>query len=312
MQELNPLKEIIKDAYPKRYELFNSAAEKHELHHAYLFYGAKGSGQNTFAQWVASECIQKPIINVQNETIIHPDIVLLESHGKSITVDQIRSIQTHLSSKPSIATWKVAVILDAEHMTDQAANALLKVVEEPPKDSIILLSTAAADQIVAPLLSRCQKLFIPPISHSAASSVIRQYRNGADVEKIVHLADGGVDNINILLHNKSAYDDKSEMISFWSSFLSASTADRREMVNKRYLKAKNSKEQVHTINLVLDVLARLLQEAITEQHVSATHEIPNYTVKQVYARLRLLERIRSMVAQNVNKKSIFEYLITGI
>lgn len=306
------IEEIVKKAYPKRYEYFANRIQQKDLHHAYILYGATGAGYHTVATWLASQCIDTSIVPFGNESIVHSDLVILQSSGKAISIEQIRSVQMHLSSKPSIAKWKVAVILTAEKMTEQAANALLKIVEEPPQHSIIILATSSIDQIVPPLISRCQKMYIPPIAHNTASTIIREYKQGATVEKMIHMADGGVDNIVKLLYNEKEYLDQESQIDFWSRFLHSSTSERRIMVNDRYLKAKNSKEQVHTINAVLDVLSRLLQEKLTEQHASAAHTIPNYTVKQVYARLRLVERIRSMSAQNVNKKSIFEYLITGI
>jgi DNA polymerase-3 subunit delta' len=90
----------------------------------------------------------------------HPDVQWArpESKTRIITIDQIRDLIQIISLKPTEAEYKVAIILAADRMNVQAANAFLKTLEEPPSRSVIILLTTAIDQVLETILSRCLRL----------------------------------------------------------------------------------------------------------------------------------------------------------
>src|ERR1051325_587905 len=90
----------------------------------------------------------------------HPDVQWKRPESKSrvITIDQIRDLIQTISLKPTEAEHKVAVIVAADRMNIQAANAFLKTLEEPPARSVIILLTCAIEQILETILSRCLRL----------------------------------------------------------------------------------------------------------------------------------------------------------
>jgi DNA polymerase III subunit delta' len=90
----------------------------------------------------------------------HPDIqwVRPESKSRIVTIDQMRELIQTISLKPSEAAWKVAVIVAADRLNVQAANAFLKTLEEPPPNSIILLLSTEPGRLLETVLSRCLRL----------------------------------------------------------------------------------------------------------------------------------------------------------
>jgi DNA polymerase III subunit delta' len=81
-----------------------------------------------------------------------------ESKSRIISVDQIRDMMQQINLKPAEAAWKVAVVIAADRMNTQAANAFLKTLEEPPSRSIIILTTTEPDRILETIESRCLRL----------------------------------------------------------------------------------------------------------------------------------------------------------
>lgn len=91
---------------------------------------------------------------------VHPDIhwVRPESKSRRITVDQIREFERSVHLCPTVASIKVGIIVDADCMGEEASNAFLKTLEEPPARTVILLLTAEPQRLLPTILSRCVKI----------------------------------------------------------------------------------------------------------------------------------------------------------
>lgn len=143
-----------------------------KLSHAYLLTGVAGLGKHSLlAQMAASvlchEQTQAPCgqcnachwLSVQT----HPDYLIAEKMG-SIGIDLVRQWREICYQTPAVGQYKVMVLPDCERLTVPAANALLKILEEPPESCIWLLSSSRSAELPATLLSRCQRLICPPVS----------------------------------------------------------------------------------------------------------------------------------------------------
>lgn len=154
------------------------------LAHAWLFVGADLNAKlqlaNTFSHWLfcnqtCGQCKNCSLI----ASGTHPDFctITVQEDAATITVDQIRGLTKFVTGKPQIGCKKIAIIYPAEKLLDQAANALLKVLEEPGPDTILILIAEHANVLLKTIVSRCQQLRVTdnasiPEEYAAVSNVI--------------------------------------------------------------------------------------------------------------------------------------------
>jgi len=128
-----------------------------QLAHAYLLQGAPHGAALRFAEQLLNLIFNN---HPQVQTRAHPDIVWIEPQSKSrqIVIDEIRDLIRQLSQTSFAGGWKASVILCADRMTDQAANALLKTLEEPSAKTLLILITDEPQALLPTISSRCQRI----------------------------------------------------------------------------------------------------------------------------------------------------------
>jgi len=97
----------------------------------------------------------------------HPDLIVVEAEGVFIKIEQIRESMKFLAMKSFCAPRKILLIKNAQNLNINAANAFLKTLEEPPDNSIILMSAVSMEGILPTIVSRCRKIFMPPEKDTA-------------------------------------------------------------------------------------------------------------------------------------------------
>ena len=152
-----------------------TAIKTGNLSHAYIINGEYGSGRQTIASALAKtiQCQSKTDDTdacgvctscKQAESHNHPDIKYITHDKTSISVNDIREqLNNDISIKPYSSEYKIYIIPDANKMTEQAQNALLKTIEEPPVYAIIILLTENCDSLLPTIRSRCVTLTINPV-----------------------------------------------------------------------------------------------------------------------------------------------------
>ncbi len=128
-----------------------------QLAHAYLLQGAPHGAALRFAEQLLGLIFNN---HPQVKTRAHPDIVWIEPQSKSrqIVIEEIRDLIRQFSQTPFAGGWKAGVILCADRMTDQAANALLKTLEEPAAKTLLILITDEPQAVLPTISSRCQRI----------------------------------------------------------------------------------------------------------------------------------------------------------
>jgi DNA polymerase-3 subunit delta' len=146
---------------------FQQVFASKRLPHAFLLVGPAGIGKSALAvQWASLFLCEQPQQNTPcgkchacqlSGKQTHPDWhVYGADDAKSIGVDIIRQLSAQLMNSPQLGRGKVAVILQAERMTEAAENALLKTLEEPPGNSLLILQAESAMKLLPTIVSRCQ------------------------------------------------------------------------------------------------------------------------------------------------------------
>lgn len=149
-----------------------SAVTENRIPHAILLEGDKGTGRHTLMRFLSRAAVcdgENPPCGVCRGCHLaqigtHPDITVIapEDGKKNITVPQIRALRTEAYVKPHMADRRVFVIDKADSMNEQAQNALLKVLEEPPADIIFILIAESAAALLDTIISRCTVLSLVP------------------------------------------------------------------------------------------------------------------------------------------------------
>ncbi len=186
-------------------KLLTKHISNNEVRHAYLFTGAPGIGRRSLALSFARalNCNQPPApgefcglcrICRQTEKMQQPDlsIVTPEEEGGIIKVGQIRNLQHSLALTPYEARHRIALLLNFQFANANAQNALLKTLEEAPKQVILLLTADSADALLPTISSRCEILRLRPVPvNSLATELIsRWHLSEEDARLYAHISDG--------------------------------------------------------------------------------------------------------------------------
>jgi DNA polymerase-3 subunit delta' len=157
----------------------NNEDESQDMTHAWLFTGPPGSGRSNTALAFAAAllCPESGCNNCINcATALkgtHADVELVRTEGLSIKIDEVRELITRASWTPSVAQYRVVIIEDADRLTESAANALLKAIEEPGLRTVWLLCAPTLTDVLPTIRSRTRNVTLRTPSVDAVSALLR-------------------------------------------------------------------------------------------------------------------------------------------
>lgn len=171
-------------------EHLQKGIQENKVSHAYILAGEKGSGKKLLADIFAStlQCEKESIQPcgtckscMQVEGGNQPDIIYVTHEKASLGVDDIRQqVNNDVAIKPYSSPWKIYIIPDGEKMTEQAQNALLKTIEEPPEYAMFLLLTENINTFLPTILSRCVTLQLKPVDAKLIKKFLMEKRQIPD------------------------------------------------------------------------------------------------------------------------------------
>ena len=189
------------------------------MHHAWLLAGPRGVGKARFALtaagWVLADAAGPPVdapgLHVPDDHPVgrlvaagsHPDYRFLErvenksgtALARNISVDQVRSLAELFAVTPALSPWRAVVIDSVDDLEPSAANALLKMLEEPPANCLFLLVSHVPGRLLPTIRSRCRRLDFQPLDDDAMTSVLAYEApdlGDAERRRILPLAKGSV------------------------------------------------------------------------------------------------------------------------
>jgi DNA polymerase-3 subunit delta' len=309
----------------RQIEIIKRAIENNRIPHAYLFLGGEGVGKRYTALTLAKalNCCAEPTDSCDEcdscRKIIngnHPDVTVVEPEGNSIKVNQIREIQRVLKYKPYEGKKKVCIIPNAEKMNPAAANSILKTLEEPSPDIVVILITTSPHLLLSTINSRCQKLKFQPLTNDLISKIIKE-KLGKDEDvslKIASLASGSLNRAyelsegttlvyrNRLIEKINALSPNNINETF--EFAEEMSKEREELVGTlQFLKAWFRDIVIFKENCPLD---RLINADFPEEIKRISGR---FTTTDLLGKLRIINDAELALLRNSNKRLTLEVML---
>ncbi|MHB8138274.1 MAG: DNA polymerase III subunit delta' [Smithellaceae bacterium] len=173
--------------HSKQIGTLQKAMVQKRVGHSYVFSGQNAIGKKTLALEFAQTLNCENAIRLNDScgecsscrkmiSGNHPDVHVLITQAQFIRIDSIRNIQQQMTFKPLEGGWRIFIIDDADKMNEQAANALLKTLEEPSADNIIILVTARPYWLPQTILSRCLQVRFSPLAAETVARFLTELR----------------------------------------------------------------------------------------------------------------------------------------
>ncbi len=301
-----------------------------EARHAYLFAGAPGLGRRTLALAFASalNCTEPPAPGEfcgacrecrQTRSMAQPDlsVVSAENEGGTLKVEQVREVKRSLSLKPYQSKYRVAIFLRFQEANDNASNALLKTLEEPPAHAILLLTADSPEALLPTIVSRCEVLRLRPVG---IGEVQRELENrgieSSNAKLIAHLSGGRPGTALRLAAEKSLLDFRAQKLDDLQKLISSTRVDKFSYAEK-LAKEKGDMRQTLLVWLSFwrDVFLRAAKADSPLTNVDRVEQVEALAAKMtlLVARQRVseAEKAISRLERNVNARMLAEVLLLG-
>ena len=209
----------------------DSTDESQDMTHAWLFTGPPGSGRSNAALAFAASLVCSEGgcgACVDCRTALagsHADVELIQTEGLSIKIDEIRELITRAAWTPSVATYRVVVMEDADRLTESAANALLKAVEEPSSRTIWLLCAPTVTDVLPTIRSRTRNLTLRTPSAAAVSALLQGEGISVNLANFAAAASQGhIGRARYLARDQAARDIRNDILKLPTTIVDIATA----------------------------------------------------------------------------------------
>jgi DNA polymerase III subunit delta' len=311
----------------KALALLRGALANNRLHHAYLFTGPEGVGKRTTAIMMAmalhcaeihgdscGHCIECARIRARN----HPDVREIEPlpGKKEITIQQIRDIEKELQYRSFSGGRKIAVVDPAALLNHSSQNALLKTLEEPPENSVLILVSPSAGALLPTLRSRCLRVSFGPIPRQLLADFLSSRMGYAreEAQLLAALSMGSL-GVAVAMQGKEVRERRHEWVSRLTTLTSG---DYRGAMDMAEALASSREEALEFLRWVQSWYRDLLLQRFGQEDVHNLELLPELQRKAAEA---ALDRILSSFAhasdaavkihRNLNRRMVLEQLLFG-
>lgn len=306
----------------------NNMISSGRVAHAYLLKGPKGIGKTTigevFAKMLLCKSSDTRPCNICQSCIQfasgnHPDYIYIVPKGRSIKIDQIRQLRQDIAIKPYQEGRKVYMIDDAHTMTQQAQNALLKTLEEPPAYATLILGTDNIHALLPTIISRCQTIPIRRLSSGDICTILRDRGLSTDEADVFAHMSAGIPGRAIEISLDERFKVLREgTIDYLDKLFSM---DRGELLRSTDLFMDNRED----IDTILDILVVFMRDVLIYVETGDAVLIMNrdklsiidqyskaLTRRQVRNSIENIETARKMLDNNANYQLTIENMILAI
>ena len=313
----------------KAKDILRDELKSQRIKHAYLFTGKDGLGKKKLAlEFVRAlfcenkqfdncgQCISCKKIEHQN----HADVRLLslDEGSSKFSISQVRELQQEIVYKPYESSRKVYIIEDADKMSLEAANSLLRTLEEPPDYAVIILLAEEINQLLPTIISRCQQVFFYDVNTDKIESYLKE--KGA-TKKQAHLfsnlAAGSPRRALEFMQDEQFIENRDMVFSFLKNI----TEKKRYQI----LQKAEEVEQIYQKGFpVFDLISSwyrdimLCIEGNNEQIVNIDflsdikEQSQQYNLVQLVSIIERVDEMATYLQKNVNRRLILDVLLIGI
>jgi DNA polymerase III subunit delta' len=313
-------------------DLLQAHMVHNEVRHAYLFCGPPGIGRRTlalrFVQALNCPSTLQPGVPCQScltcrqiEKMQYADLLVAqaEQEGGTLTVDQVRELQRSLALAPYQGRYKVALLLRFEEAHTSAMNALLKTLEEPSPQVIILLTADSAENLLPTIVSRCEVIRLRPIQWEKISQALQQDNNlSQDQARLLAHISGGRPGRALSYRNQpERLEERTSWLNDLVNLLSGGLVERFNQAEMLV----NDKENIR--NILLAWLS--FWRDVTIKSAGASAPVTNLDrISEIHAlaeRLDMqsasqmtgsIERAISLIDRNINMRLVLENLMLDL
>lgn len=305
---------------------FKTVIEHHELSHAYLFNGPANSGKTALTEWLAMrlfcENLQQGLpcghcaecLRVKENN--NPDYLVISSGTKTIGIDDIRHLKQELSKSGLESQHRIFVVKDADKMTIPAANSLLKFLEEPVSQVVIVLTTSRLGHILPTIQSRVQIINFQAPSLVKRRSEIQALGVSSEVSHILSETQLTVEELKNVVEN-SDFELLQQVFWRWLNQVFAGKMTAFPLVQMQLL--PNFKEPllqqifqsmlVDAFSDLLAVKSHLDRQLNWDQHLANYEQAEtSLSMMQVAAELECVLQVRRQLEANVSFQNVLEQL----
>ena len=284
-------------------KILTKALANSKVLHSYMFVGEQGIGKrliaNQFAKMILCESFNEVECDKCKSCVEfnggnNPDYTFIEPEGRAIKIEQIREMQTKVYEKPVNSSKKVYVINDADLMTKEAQNCLLKTLEEPPEYIVIILVVSNENKVLTTIKSRCMKMHFEKLSDNEIKKYLIEECNIQNVSSnILRLCDGSIGKCTVV---KEKLEDYMELERIFGCIKNVSIT---KLVNSSDLLYKNK----DNINEYLDYINVILYEYASENK--------SFNIGYINS-IKIVEETKKRLLSNSNYDMSIDYLLFNI
>ena len=309
--------------------------------HAYLFSGPPGLGRRALALRLAQalncsnppapgepcfECrdckqikaMQHPDLNIVEPTILDDKKQPIPNPDGEIRISQVRDLHRAINLKPYQSKFRMALFLRFHKANDNAANALLKTLEEAPPHAILILTADTPEQLLPTIVSRCEILRLRPLPPSIIEAdLIEQGMDARRARLLAYISDGRPGYARRLLEDETLLDERESRLNDLQTLLPASRVEKFAYAEKL---SKDKDAMRKTISIWIsywrDVMLRAAQTDVNIINADRNAEIELLAASLDLSRARqiisLLENALEQMDRNVNARLLMEVLLLDL
>lgn len=307
---------------PRVVRILKNSIKKKRIAHAYLFKGGAGVGKKE----VAIEFIKRFFCKSPNGvnacgkcsqcnrimTSNHPDVHIVAPDGASIKIEQIRQLQKEFAWKGVEGEKKAYLIIDAEKMTHQSSNSLLKFLEEPSQKTLAILTTTQPHQILNTIKSRCQEISFRPLSKVQLVNGLLENNIPEESALIISQLTNDLNDAKNIYENVW-FADSLSIIKNLSNKIHHKPSDAILYIQKISKQIQEKEEQQLLLDLLLlwyrDQLMHLLGREIIFKNQKLQFEMMKYSIQCLENIISKIIKAKNQLQKNLNFQLVMEQLV---